>query len=90
MRSPTESSREVREAAEKMAIATVGEDILDEQLIKFLKLVPSAHWCNVPKGWNEQFRAALSDHLVKVGWGGIIELTAAALDILLHLPPKRS
>lgn len=68
----------------------MAEDILDEQLIKFLKLVPSAHWRDVPKCWNEQLRAALSDRLVKVGWGGIIELTATALDILLHLPPKRS
>jgi hypothetical protein len=62
---------------------------VDEELIRFLKLVPSARWRKVPEGWNEQFRAALSERLVKVGWGGIIELTATALDLLLHLPPEQ-
>lgn len=63
---------------------------MDERLIKFLQIVPSAGWRKVPKGWNEEFRKALSDGLVKVGWGGIIQLTASALDMLLHLPAKRT
>lgn len=50
---------------------------MDEKLIKFLKLVPSARWRDVPKVWNEQLRAALSDDFIKIGWGGVIELTDA-------------
>ena len=61
---------------------------MDEKLIEFLQRVPSARWRNVPKGWSEQFRTALSDRLVKVGWGGIIELTASALDALPHLSSR--
>lgn len=47
----------------------------DEKLSRFLKIVPSANWRHVPEVWGEQFRRALSDNLVKVGWGGWIELT---------------
>jgi hypothetical protein len=48
----------------------------DKQLPKFLLLVRTMRWRQgVPKVWNEQFRFALGDGLVKIGWGGLIELT---------------
>lgn len=50
---------------------------MDEKLVKFLKVAKTARWRDVPKVWNEQLRAALGDNLVRVGWGGVIELTAA-------------
>lgn len=53
------------------------EPRFDPQLIKFLKVADTARWRDVPKVWNVQLRAALGDSLVKVGWGGVIELTEA-------------
>ncbi len=50
---------------------------MDEKLAKFLKLVPGASWRMPPAVWNEQLRRALSDHLVTVGFGGVLELTSA-------------
>lgn len=50
---------------------------MDEKLAKFLKLVPGASWQMPPPVWNEQLREALNDHLVTVGWGGVLELTSA-------------
>lgn len=50
---------------------------MDEKLIRFLKAADGARWAHVPDVWLEQLRAALSQRLVKVGWGGIIELTEA-------------
>jgi len=42
----------------------------------FLALVPLAGWRrSVPPTWRDELREALSGGLVKVGWGGIIELT---------------
>jgi hypothetical protein len=54
-----------------------------ERLTKFLSIVPTAGagWCrNVPPVWNAELRAALSDNLIKIGWGGRIELTDAGRD----------
>jgi len=47
----------------------------DEKLIRFLKAADGARWSHVPSVWLEQLRTALNENLVKVGWGGIIELT---------------
>lgn len=49
----------------------------DRNMEVFLSLVPLAGWRDVPRVWSEQFREALSGGLVKVGWGGVIELTDA-------------
>ena len=48
---------------------------MDEKLVKFLDLVPGASWQMPPPVWNEQLRQALNDHLVTVGWGGVLKLT---------------
>lgn len=48
------------------------------KLLQFLRLVPSANWRgNPPAVWNAELRESLSDNLVKVGWGGKLELTPA-------------
>jgi len=48
---------------------------VDEMLTKFLRLVPGANWRSPPSVWNDQFRQALSDGLVIVGFGGVLKLT---------------
>lgn len=48
-----------------------------ERLVKFLSLVPGARWRSAPPTWNVELQTALSDDLVKIGWGGILELTDA-------------
>jgi hypothetical protein len=50
-----------------------------DRLAKFLSLVPSARWRSrtVPAAWSNEVRAALSDDLIKIGFGGAIELTEA-------------
>lgn len=50
---------------------------MDEQLLKFLKLVPTAVWRQPPPVWNEQLRSALSDGFISVGFGGTLKLTDA-------------
>lgn len=53
------------------------------QLEKFLSVVAEGVFRNrVPAAWNAEMRAALSDDLVKVGFGGILELTKAGRDVL--------
>jgi hypothetical protein len=54
------------------------------QLAKFLSVVGQGPgWRNgVPAVWNDEMRAALGDDLVKVGFGGVIELTKAGRDVL--------
>lgn len=47
----------------------------DRNMEVFLSLVPLAGWKEVPPPWQDKFREALSAGLVKMGWGGIIELT---------------
>lgn len=48
----------------------------DRNMEIFLTLVPLAGWRKeVPPPWRDSFREALSNGLVKVGWGGRIELT---------------
>jgi len=42
---------------------------------KFLDLVPTARWRQPPSVWNEALRVALSDGLIRVGFGGILMLT---------------
>lgn len=49
----------------------------EDKLARFLALVPTANWKTPPAVWNEQFRQALSDGLVKIGWGGVIKLIGA-------------
>lgn len=50
---------------------------MEDKLTKFLGIVLNANWRgdDMPKVWNEQLRAALSDQLVTVGWGGVLKLT---------------
>lgn len=48
---------------------------MDEKMVKFLDLVPTANWRLPPAVWSEQLQAALSDNLVTVGWGGVLKLT---------------
>lgn len=56
---------------------------IDEKTIKFLTLVPGAGWRannranSIPTVWNEQVRAALSDQLIAIGFGGAVRLTDA-------------
>lgn len=51
--------------------------MFEPRLINFLKVVRTARWRQVPKAWHGQLRVALSENLVRVGWGGVIELTDA-------------
>ena len=44
---------------------------------KFLYVCQTAKWHSVPRTWATEFRDALSGGLVRVGFGGIIELTSA-------------
>lgn len=56
---------------------------MDEKLLKFLRLVPTANWRqNTPPVWNEQLRQALSDGLVGFGFGGLLKLTDAGRNAL--------
>jgi len=48
-----------------------------EKLIKFLSVVKTARFRHVPPVWNIQMRQALNDSLIRVGWGGVLELTDA-------------
>lgn len=43
---------------------------------RFLSLVRTARWRDVPPAWRECLRSALSSGWVRVGWGGVLELTA--------------
>jgi hypothetical protein len=52
-------------------------DPSDERLQAFLILVPTANWRahnGPPKCWNEEFRRAISDGMISIGFGGIIKL----------------
>jgi len=51
--------------------------LIKDRQCDFLSRVGVSRWRNVPKDWREEFREALSDSLVTVGWGGVIELTDA-------------
>jgi hypothetical protein len=53
------------------------EQAVSEQLLEFLRLVDRVQFRRVPNVWNEQQREALSGRLVTVGWGGVLQLTAA-------------
>jgi hypothetical protein len=48
-----------------------------ESLIRFLSVVNTARFKGVPPVWAVPMRQALSDHLIRVGWGGVLELTDA-------------
>jgi hypothetical protein len=50
---------------------------MDEQLKKFLALVPTANWRQPPNVWNQQLREALSEGFITVGFGGVLKLTDA-------------
>lgn len=50
---------------------------MDEQLKKFLNLIPTANWRQPPKVWNDQLRQALGESYVTVGFGGVLKLTDA-------------
>jgi hypothetical protein len=50
---------------------------VDENLLRFLRLVPTARWEQAPRIWGEQIRRALNDGLVKVGGRNILTLTDA-------------
>lgn len=47
----------------------------DERLQAFLILVKTANWKAPPRCWNEEFRRALNESLVGIGFGGILHLT---------------
>lgn len=51
---------------------------------KFLDLVRVAGWHgdSVPKVWHKEMREALSGDLIRVGFGGVIELTTAGREAL--------
>lgn len=45
------------------------------KLTEFLRVVKSSGR-NIPNHvWGEEKRSALSDNLIKIGWGGVLELT---------------
>jgi hypothetical protein len=48
---------------------------MTDRLKNFLALVRAGGWRSPTPTWNEELRSALSDGLVKVGWGGVLELT---------------
>lgn len=48
---------------------------MTDRMRTFLSLVSSANWRTPPRVWNEEFRSALNDGLVRVGWGGILVVT---------------
>ena len=52
---------------------------MSERLVTFLNLVATANWRQPPPVWNEQLRQALSDDLVRIGFGGVIKLTDAGV-----------
>jgi len=47
----------------------------DDRLGRFLSLVPGARWHQPPPTWNDVFREAISERFVRIGWGGVLELT---------------
>lgn len=53
------------------------EEALEDRLVQFLNLVKTNRWRSVPLVWGEQLRYAISERLIRVGWGGVIELTDA-------------
>jgi hypothetical protein len=50
-------------------------EVIDERLQAFLILVRTAKWRVPPRCWDEEFRRALSDRLVTIGFGGTLYLT---------------
>jgi hypothetical protein len=58
---------------------------MDDQLRKFLDLVPTANWRSPPPVWNEQLREAISEGFVEVAFGGRLQLTPRAA-LYLHTP----
>lgn len=50
---------------------------MNERLKKFLGTLQTAYWRDVPKHWHHELREAIEQQLVKVGWGGVLELTDA-------------
>ena len=50
-----------------------------ERLVNFLALVRNGSFSNdrPPSVWSAEYREALSASLVRIGWGGRIELTDA-------------
>lgn len=51
-------------------------------LHQFLDCVRLVRWRKPPKVWNEIYREALSERYVKVGFGGVLELTEAGSSFL--------
>ncbi len=45
------------------------------KLTDFLRLVEQCAWKSPPRAWNEQFREALSERYVYIGFGGVVQLT---------------
>lgn len=58
-----------------------------DRMKKFLNLVTGTNWRQPPAVWNEELRTALSNGLVKVGWGGILEVTGEG-DIVRDRPGR--
>lgn len=48
---------------------------IDDQMRKFLTLVQTARWTRAPRVWNPQLREAIGNRHIKVGFGGVLEIT---------------
>lgn len=50
---------------------------MTDRLTKFLQIVFTSRMRSgaVPKVWAVEYRQALSDGLVSIGWGGVLDLT---------------
>ena len=67
-----------------------------ERLVNFLALVRKGSFSNgrPPSVWSAEYREALSASLVRIGWGGRIELTDAGrnavekTEVQPRQPPK--
>ena len=54
------------------------------RLQEFLTLIRFAHVRNPAACWGEELRHSLSENLIKVGWGGRIEITDAGRKVLIE------
>ena len=55
---------------------------MDEKQLSFLRMIASNGRDIPSRAWAQQIREALSDGLVRVGFGGVCELTEAGREAL--------
>jgi hypothetical protein len=48
---------------------------MDDRLREFLDVTSTANWKQPPRVWAPQLREALSESYVKIGFGGVLQLT---------------